>query len=179
MLASTKELRRCFGSFATGVTIVTTSDRDGEPVGITVNSFTSVSLEPPLVLFCVDNGALSADIFQTAPAFAINVLSEDQRQLSNRFAKQSADKWSGISFDIGDSGCPLLRNTLAKIDCSRHATYDAGDHTIILGQVLDMQFQEKCRPLLFHRGQYLPLSDEPSKAVAADTLVAEMLGWGA
>ncbi|MBT3558555.1 MAG: flavin reductase family protein [Rhodospirillales bacterium] len=154
MTIDTKELRFAFGNFATGITIVTSLDADGEPLGITANSFSSVSLDPPLVLFSVDRGAYSLEAFQISRRFAINILSTDQEDMSNRFAKASVDKWSGVDFETWETGCPILTGSLASFDCRTWQTYDGGDHVIFVGEVEQMSLNTDLEPLLFFRGRY-------------------------
>ena len=154
MTIDTKELRFAFGNFATGITIVTSLDADGEPLGITANSFSSVSLDPPLVLFSVDRGAYSLEAFQISRRFAINILSTDQEDMSNRFAKASVDKWSGVDFETWETGCPILTGSLASFDCRTWQTYDGGDHVIFVGEVEQMSLNTDREPLLFFRGRY-------------------------
>ncbi|MBT7777927.1 MAG: flavin reductase family protein [Rhodospirillales bacterium] len=154
MTIDTKELRFAFGNFATGITIVTSLDADGEPLGITANSFSSVSLDPPLVLFSVDRGAYSLEAFQISRRFAINILSTDQEDMSNRFAKASVDKWSGVDFETWETGCPILTGSLASFDCRTWQTYDGGDHVIFVGEVEQMSLNTGLEPLLFFRGRY-------------------------
>ena len=154
MTIDTKELRFAFGNFATGITIVTSLDADGEPLGITANSFSSVSLDPPLVLFSVDRGAYSLEAFQISRRFAINILSTDQEDMSNRFAKASVDKWSGVDFETWETGCPILTGSLASFDCRTWQTYDGGDPVIFVGEVEQMSLNTDLEPLLFFRGRY-------------------------
>ena len=154
MTIDTKELRFAFGNFATGITIVTSLDADGEPLGITANSFSSVSLDPPLVLFSVDRGAYSLEAFQISRRFAINILSTDQEDMSNRFAKASVDKWPGVDFETWETGCPILTGSLASFDCRTWQTYDGGDHVIFVGEVEQMSLNTDLEPLLFFRGRY-------------------------
>lgn len=148
-----RAFRDALGCFATGVTIVTTRAPDGAPVGFTANSFSSVSLDPPLVLFSLHRQALSLAAFQAAPGFAINVLREDQGALSTRFASPAGDKWGDIAHRSGESGSPLLEEALARFDCVRHAVHEGGDHLIFVGRVLRFEAREG-RPLLFCRGRY-------------------------
>jgi flavin reductase (DIM6/NTAB) family NADH-FMN oxidoreductase RutF len=154
MTIDPRELRSAFGSFATGVTVVTSLAADGSLLGITVNSFSSVSLDPPLVSFSVDRGAFSLAAFQAAGCFAINVLSTDQEDISNRFAKASDDKWADVTFDTWETGCPILPGTLASFDCRTWQTYDGGDHVIFVGEVAQMSLNSDLDPLLFFRGRY-------------------------
>lgn len=149
-----REFRNALGCFATGVTIVTTVDPGGEPVGLTVNSFNSVSLDPPLVLFSVGRHAYSLTVLLETEHFAVNVLRESQQALSDRFARAASDKWAGIDFRSGENGCPLLPGVLARLEChSRHA-YMGGDHVIFVGEVERMTYDPDGVPLLYFRGGY-------------------------
>lgn len=148
------ELRRAFGCFVTGVTVVTAIDGEGRPRGFTANSFTSVSLDPPLVLVCIARTAGSYPLFSTTPQFAINILSEEQRPLSSRFASKEADKFSGVAWQAGRTGSPLIAATVAWLDCRTERQIDAGDHLILVGRVIDFQHSTQT-PLGFCRGNYL------------------------
>ena len=130
-----RALRRALGTFATGVTIVTARDADGRPVGMTANSFNSVSLEPPLVLWSVDRSARSAAAFRAATHFAVHVLEEGQADLSNRFARKGDDKFAGLDWREGEGGVPLLSGALAVFECRTQAVHEGGDHEIIVGEV--------------------------------------------
>lgn len=161
MISDTQAFREALGTFATGVTIVTACDAAATPVGVTINSFTSVSLRPPLVLFCLGREAQVADALLEAPAFAINVLAEGQRSLSDRFAFADAEaRWSGLAMQRSPENCPLLPGCLAHIVCRREAAYDGGDHHILLGRVirLDHGRSSDARPLLYYRGGYAALA---------------------
>ncbi|WP_022728505.1 flavin reductase family protein [Fodinicurvata sediminis] len=148
-------LRAALGSYATGVCIVTTTTEEGAPIGLTVNSFNSVSLEPPLVLFSLALRAMSLPVFQQAEHFAINLLSREQAALSQRFAKPLADRWAGVTYRTGrDSGCPLLPGSLAVFECTRHAVHEGGDHIIIVGEVRRLHWAGNAEPLIYLHGQY-------------------------
>ncbi len=159
------EFRNCCGRFATGVTVVTAMLNDGSPVGVTANSFSSVSLDPPLILFCLDKKALSFDAFNLASHFAFNILSESQQAVSNNFASQGIDKFKDANFKLNDSGVPILEGCLATIECRMHAIHDGGDHQIIVGKVQsmamkDLSADEHGRPLLYFSGKYGKLATE-------------------
>ena len=159
---SSRDFRSALGCFATGITVMTTCDPDGRMVGITVNSFASVSLDPPLVSFCLDRNAFSVDSFLNAPYFGVNVLSEDQEQLSAAFARSSAgDKFVGIPFEIGTTGCPLLPDCLSHLECTREAAHSAGDHLIVIGRVVRLAQRKEGKPLLYFRGRYARLGEVP------------------
>lgn len=152
-----RQLRNALGTFATGVAIVTTVAEDGEPLGLTVNSFSSVSLDPPLVLFCLARRAYSYPHFAQCAAFAVNILAADQRELSGRFASPSTDKWRGVSFDVSENGCPVFSDALAVFQCSTRVVHEAGDHIIVVGRVEAFLTDRVHDPLLFYRGRYAHL----------------------
>ena len=154
-----REFRNAVGCFATGVTIATTIDREGEKVGITANSFSSLSLDPPLVLFCVDASINSYDAFENCECFIINVLREDQIDLSNNFARSSDDKWMGIEHRYGKNGSPTIENSIAILECKKHAVYEGGDHLILVGEVVEFEYDDSgSRPLLYYRGSYATIT---------------------
>lgn len=152
------EFRSVMGHFATGVTIVTTHDGAGKISGLTANAVASVSLEPPMVLVCVDKKSDSYPMFGASKTFAINILSNGQETLSRRFAKSGGDKFTGIGFRIGVSGSPLLADTIAFLDCQVRYEFDAGDHTIYIGEAVDIAVSSDSDPLLYFRGGYRNLS---------------------
>jgi len=151
-----RALRDALGCFLTGVTVITSREADGTPRGFTANSFTSVSLDPPLLLVCIGKGALSHDVFTQAGSFAVNVLSEDQRDVSGLFASKSVDKFEVVDWREGSLGTPLIDQTLAWFECTPDQTVDAGDHTILIGRIQDFGLAEK-RPLGYCRGNYVDL----------------------
>ncbi|MDQ0392519.1 flavin reductase family protein [Labrys monachus] len=155
-----QRFRGALGLFATGVTIVTASHREAGLIGITANSFSSVSLDPPLVLFSVANTARSLKAFLEAPGFVVNVLRRDQRALSSRFARQGEDKWAGVAYTAGRFGAPILPDTMAAFDCLHYAQYEGGDHRIIVGRVVAMEHNVEGEPLLFFGGRYRALGEE-------------------
>lgn len=148
-----RELRRALGRFATGVTIVTTRSPDGTPVGLTANSFSSVSLEPPLILWSLSNAAASLAAFMQADWFAVNVLGSHQQHLSNQFASQGTEKYQGVEYEDGLGGCPVLIDSLACFECTVYSQLPAGDHTIFLGKVERLTHREG-QPLLYSSGRY-------------------------
>ena len=129
------ELRRCLGSFVTGVTVITTLDEQGRPVGMTANSFNSVSLDPPLIVWSLRLNARTFDVYSRAKRFVVNILSEDQVEVSNRFAKSGDDRFNGVSITAGLGGLPLIDGCAAYLECSTEATYPGGDHLLFLGRV--------------------------------------------
>lgn len=140
--------------------MVTARHPDAGLIGITANSFSSVSLDPPLVLFSIANTARSLPAFLEAPGFCVNVLRKDQRALSSRFARQGGDKWEGVDHITGRFGAPILPNTMAAFDCLHYAQYEGGDHRIIVGRVVDMEHNIEGEPLLFFGGKYRALGEE-------------------
>jgi flavin reductase (DIM6/NTAB) family NADH-FMN oxidoreductase RutF/DNA-binding MarR family transcriptional regulator len=150
---STREFRDALSSFATGVTVVTCLDANGEPVGATASSFNSVSMDPPLILWSITKTAYSADAFINAKHFVVNVLSADQVDISNKFARSGTDKFADIALEQGIGGVPMLPNTITRFECEAWATYDGGDHEIIVGQVKAMNTAAGSG-LVFYRGAY-------------------------
>ena len=155
------EFRAIMGRFVTGVTVVTMRDEAG-PHGATVNSFTSLSLDPALVLVCLVNQSRSSRIISTSGAFAVNILSNAQQDLGRRFARagraQGADAFEGVAYRDGATGSPLLAGSVAQIDCMLSTAVPAGDHTIFIGEVVGLGEGTDHGPLAFHRGQFLPLA---------------------
>jgi len=145
--------RKAAGRFATGITIATVVDPQGAPHGLTVNSFTSVSLEPPLILVCIAHAAVTVESFRTAKYFGINILACDQRELSDHFARKGHDRFANIDWVPGETGVPLLPGVLAAMECEVHSTVRAGDHDIFLGEVVAIAVEDK-RPLLYWASGY-------------------------
>lgn len=152
-----RDLRNALGMFATGVTIVTTVSPEGRPIGITCNSFSSVSLKPPLVLWSLSLYSPNLPIFLQAPCFAINVLACDQQDLSRRFSTPSIDRFAGIEWVPGENGVPLLPGVAAQMQCRNETRHYSGDHVILIGQVLRYVYRD-AEPLVFARGRYRALS---------------------
>ncbi|MEM6761553.1 MAG: flavin reductase [Pseudomonadota bacterium] len=165
--ADTMALRQVLGRFATGVTIVTCRDKSGVPVGMTANSFASVSLDPPLVLWSVDRSALSFSAFAEAPAFAFSILGQDQVELSNRFAKQGAEKFDVTAWHDNQEGVPLIDDPAAHIECVAHSSFDGGDHLVIVGRVVRFRRFERAG-LVFAQGRYGAVAPHPGPMTAAD-----------
>ena len=164
------DFRTALGSFATGVTIVTTITPDGADVGMTANSFNSVSLDPPMVLWSIGKNALSRPAFAAADHFAVHILASDQEELSNRFARRGEDKFAGLELERGPGNIPLLAGCSARFKCRTAYLYEGGDHDIIVGEVLEFDHFEK-KPLLFHRGKYsLLAATATDEAVASSSL---------
>ena len=152
------ELRRIMGHFATGVTVITTISPEGTPYGLTANAFMSVSLEPPLLLISVDKKAESYPYFEQSKVFTINILRDEQESLSRRFAVSGGNKFEGVAFHRGANNVPILDDTLAHVECRLYASYEGGDHTLYLGEILEAETREG-RPLLFYRGGYRAFSE--------------------
>ncbi|MGN6847942.1 MAG: flavin reductase family protein [Sphingomicrobium sp.] len=149
-----RTLRDALGCFATGVTVVTCVDEEGRPAGLTVNSFTSVSLDPPLLLVCVHKRAASADALVGAPCFAINVLQTGQQPASITFSTRVDDRFGDTPWSCAEGGAPILADSLCVFECERYAAYDGGDHHILVGQVVKASFDAGVDPLLYFRGRY-------------------------
>ena len=153
MAIDSQELRRILGHFATGVTVITTKDLAGAPFGLTANAFTSLSLNPPLILICVDKAAQCYSCFADSNVFTVNFLSEDQEEISRRFATKGADKFMGLKWHEGANGVAVLDGAIGYLECKIVRSYEGGDHTIIVGEVLNGVAAGN-RPLLFFRGKY-------------------------
>jgi flavin reductase (DIM6/NTAB) family NADH-FMN oxidoreductase RutF len=154
-----KEFRRALGSFPTGVAIITSRETDGEPAGLTCNSFSSVSLEPPIVLWSLRKASKSINTFKAAKSFAINVLAEDQDHLSQRFATSSiAKKFEGVAWSTGYDNLPLIDQCVARFECRTLAQHDAGDHIVFMGQVEKFEIVREEDSLVFYKGAYMMLT---------------------
>jgi len=149
-----REFRNALGSFATGVTVITTRGPKGELVGNTASSFNAVSLDPPLILWSLGRSAYSFKAYLSNDHFAVNVLREGQEEISARFAKALGDKWQGLDYETGETGCPILPDSLGVFECKTAYTYQGGDHVIFVGEVLRYDFDPNGKPLLFWRGGY-------------------------
>ncbi len=156
-----REFRQALGKFATGVTVITTREDDGTPRGFTANSFTSVSLDPPLILVCIACSAASCDVFTNAGHFAVNILADEQKEISNLFASQRADKFEIADWRASQNGTPLVDGALAWFDAANHQVVDAGDHVILIGRVTDFGSREG-QPLGYFSGNYFNLDIESS-----------------
>jgi flavin reductase (DIM6/NTAB) family NADH-FMN oxidoreductase RutF len=147
-----EDLRGVMACFATGVVVVTASRPDG-PVGMAVNSFVSVSLDPPLVLFCAAHSSSTWPAIRAAGHFCANVLTADQEGLARKFARKG-DRFAGVAHSPGVTGAPVLEDVHAHLECTIVETYEAGDHTLVLGRVLDLGANQDAAPLLFYRSAY-------------------------
>src|SRR5215472_9085498 len=148
MAIDARELRNVMGHFVTGVTVITTRDTAGKPFGLTANAFTSLSLDPPLVLICVDKTVDCYACFEESKVFVVNFLSEEQEHLSRRFATKGIEKFEGISHQTGEYGVPLLDGAMGYIECTLINSYDGGDHTIYIGEIQGAAASGD-KPLLF------------------------------
>jgi len=153
-----RDLRHAFGMFPTGVTIVTTRTPEGLPIGLTCNSFSSVSLTPPLVLWSLSLYSPNLQAFLQAPHFAVNILACDQAELSRRFAARSIDRFAGVSWSDGEAGVPLIAGAAAHIECRNETRHYSGDHVILIGQVVKYVYRD-VEPLVFARGLYRSLGE--------------------
>lgn len=151
---STPEFRAALGMFATGVTIVTARAANGRLVGLTANSFNSVSLSPPLVLWSLARSAASMAVLATGSHYAINVLAADQQALAQRFASKDVDRWSGVIYAEGSGGAPLLEGAVAIFECHNRSRYEEGDHVIFVGEVERCSHRAGVPPLLYHGGRF-------------------------
>ena len=147
-------MRDALGCFATGVTVVTCLDAEGKPVGLTANSFTSVSLDPPLLLVCIAKQAASASAMIAASHFAVNVLQTGQQPASIRFATRHEDRFGPNDWSPGECGAPVLEKSLGVFECETQAVHDGGDHHMLIGQVANARFDGSLDPLLYFRGRY-------------------------
>jgi flavin reductase (DIM6/NTAB) family NADH-FMN oxidoreductase RutF len=153
--------RRTLGRFASGVTIVTGRMPTGEAAGLTVSAFSSLSLDPPLVLVCIDRGTRCLPAFIEGSHFAVNILAEDQRHLAERFARTVGNRFDGIEVLSGETGCPLFPKCVAWLECQRSEVVEGGDHFIITGRPLHVECQSSPRPLLHFSGTYRRLDPPP------------------
>lgn len=170
-----RALRDAFGTFMTGVTVVTSHDKDGTPLGFTANSFSSVSLDPPLVLVCLANSSRNYEALTQASGFAVNILAEDQKEISNTFARPSDDRFAKVAWQPGPQGAPILEGVSAWFDCTMHKTVEAGDHVILIGKV--EAFDTSTAPGLgYARGAYVtPAAEAEALAQGANLVVSALI----
>ena len=148
------EFRRCLGSFVTGVTVIAALDENGNPIGMTANSFNSVSLDPPLIVWSLRLSASTFSVYSKAKRFVVNILSEEQVDISNRFAKSGPDRFEGVDCELGIDGVPLIKGCAAYLECTTEATYPGGDHVLFLGRVQRIVNASR-KPLAFGSGKYM------------------------
>lgn len=161
--------RQALGSFATGVTVITSIDENGEPVGVTVSSFNSVSLDPPLVLWSLAKDALSLPVFKRSDYFCVHVLAASQQAISCRFASKGLDKFDGIEWTKGHANTPLLSKYAARFQCKTTHQYEGGDHIIFVGEVFEYD-QDDTAPLVFHGGKYALAKAKESDEMPGDAV---------
>src|SRR5262249_39684563 len=161
------QFRQAAGRFATGITVATTVDESGQPHGLTVNSFTSVSLEPPLVLICLGHHTATVERFRNAKHFGINILAEDQRWLSDHFARKGHNRFEGIEWHRGKNGVPLLPGVVGVMECDVYRKVAMGDHDIFVGRVVRVEIQEKA-PLLYFASGYHRVQKKQSRCQGAE-----------
>lgn len=164
-----RDFRNALGQFATGVTVITSLDQSGGPVGCTVSSFNSVSIDPPLVLWSLAKDSGSLEAYQASGYFCVHVLSAAQEDLSGRFASSGIDKFEGIDWQAGEGGAPLLPEFAAQFQCKTTYQYEGGDHVIFVGEVLSYEKTEE-PPLVFHRGRYALAKSKASKEKPGDAV---------
>jgi flavin reductase (DIM6/NTAB) family NADH-FMN oxidoreductase RutF len=177
----TRALRNVLGCYATGVAIITARGAAEGHLGVTVNSFCSVSLEPPLILFSLAHTANVLVTFQTAKSFAVNILGQGQESLSNMFARPSTASWTETKFTEGANGCALFSDCLAQLECHKVSEMEGGDHIIFLGKVTRFHLHTPADPLLFYRGAYGTYTrDRWSKMPPPDSSLSgfAVTGWG-
>jgi len=172
-----QSLRRAFGNYATGIAVIGARSDDGNLVGMTVNSFSSVSLDPPLILFCPARTLRAVETYASAKFFSANILSAAQKRLSDLFARQGESKWESIGHEIGDTGVPLIPDALASFECKTEAVHDAGDHLLVVGRVLAARVRESADALIFFRSRYRALAQSDSGG-DLETNQGVHLGWG-
>jgi len=153
------EFRRALGRFASGVTVVTGTSPDGKLAGVTISAFSSLSLDPPLVLFCLGRDAQCREAFAVGRDFAVHVLAEGQTEISNTFASRAEDRFADVDYRTSDSGCPILQGCLAVLECRCETVHDGGDHLLVIGAVQRIERPDvELRPLLHFRGEYSRLA---------------------
>ena len=169
------EFRKALGAFPTGVTVISTRNPEGYPVGVTCSSFNSVSLDPPLILWSLAKTAYSRSTVETAVHWAVNLLSSDQEALSNQFSKAGKQKFADVEAEEGIGGIPLLTGCCARFQCATEHLYDGGDHLIFVGRVLSFDRSDRL-PLVFHSGQYCrQLADAVARALGVPS--RHLLDW--
>lgn len=153
-----REFRNALGCFATGVMVMTSRGGSEGLIGVTINSFSSVSLDPPLVSFCIADSLTEFETLLKTDHFALNILRADQQDLSNQFAKTSPDKWQGVAYREGANAAPILEPNHAVLLCTKQAQYECGDHYIVVARVDDFEYGDEEPPLLYYKGQYREIS---------------------
>ena len=151
--------RQVLGSYPTGVCAITALAADGSPTGMVVGTFTSVSLDPPLVGFFPDKGSASWPLIEQAGRFCVNVLASDQQQVCRQLSARGPEKFAGLDYAVSEHSLPVIANAIARIECTIHSVVDAGDHWFVLGRVLGLETLRDEDPMLFHRGRYGGFAD--------------------
>ena len=177
----TRNLRQALGSFPTGVTVVSCLDKNKNPLGFTANSFTSVSLDPQLISICIDKESFNIDSFSITKHFAVSVLSEDQQSISTTFATPNEDRFQNVEWRTEDTGSPIIENAVAWFDCNTRQVIDAGDHLILLGEIIAFDSSPKT-PLMYLRGNYVNLGLEQKMLLAMENentkiVVGAIIEW--
>ncbi len=157
-----RALRTAFGCFSTGVTIVTACAPNGRRVGLTANSFTSVSLDPPLALACIDLRSASLAVLEDAGAFAVNILHAEQQEVAKRFTCKMVDRFDGLQVDTWRTGAPILAGCMANFECELNHVFSAGDHRVCIGRVVKLRYDPAHEPLIYSRGRYRRVNVENS-----------------
>lgn len=157
MSFDSRQFRDALGRFATGITVVTMLGKNSMPLGVTVNSFSSLSLEPPLILFSLARKGGHCAEFEQAGQFSVNVLNGHQQELSDRFSSAMDNRFNGIQYTAGENGCPVFEDSLAVFECAAHATHDGGDHVIFVGRVTSMLTNDREKSLIYYKGEYREL----------------------
>lgn len=174
----TRRFRSALGQFPTGVVIVTAVAPGGERIGMTVSSFNSVSLDPPLVLFSLDRRAVTFPVWRKIERYAINILNDEQEGLSNQFAQSKGEKWDGVTPLAGMAGVPIMPNASVVLECRAHARHDGGDHEIFIGCVVQIHEHaiNRGRPLVFFDGRYRQLAGAANAHTPPEDAVL-LHGW--
>ena len=159
MKFDSRHYRNALGRFPTGIAIVTTLTGEGQAIGMTINSFASVSLDPALVLWSLDRGSECLDAFSTGAGYGVHFLRDDQQELSQRFSRKDRHDFSDLTYEIGLGGAPLIRDCHAWFDCKVQARLDGGDHVILIGHVQDFGHQDSAEPLIYYKGAYRKLAN--------------------
>ena len=154
-----REFRNTLGTFATGVTIITVKDGKGGYIGLTAYAFSSLSLDPPLILVCIDKKSHSVPAFQNGNQFIVNILSEEQENYCLSFAKRSTDKFANAQYELSADGVPILRENLSSISCQVYEVLEGGDHVIVTGLVKEIARNEEKKPLLFYKGKICSITE--------------------
>ncbi|MFC5591846.1 flavin reductase family protein [Sporosarcina soli] len=152
--------KQIMGNYPTGVTIVTTTDENGKPVGLTVNSFASVSLDPLMLLWSIDHRVSSLKAFTEGGKFAVHVLAGEQQELCKTFASKVEDRFSGCDWSLSENGLPILDGAFGVFECKTFKAIEAGDHTVLIGEVIDLQVTPEKDPMLYHRRVFGPIPEE-------------------